>query len=174
MTELDRAYEGFESDDAARLRFFSALADAELYVLLDSEPSGDDISPRLFPVEDTQVVLAFDTQERLAEFAKEAVPYVALPGRIIAQLLSDAGLGLGLNLDVATSSTLLPTEALRWLVDTLEQNAPGALEAQSLVSSIMEVSIRNIHFQSWLFFFLDQEAIACLDREEPEWIQTQI
>ena len=29
----------------------------------------------------------------------------------------------------------------------------------------MEVSIVNINFQSWLFFFLDQEAIAYLDRE---------
>lgn len=130
MTDLDRAHEGFDTDDAARLRFFAALADAELFVMLEREPEGDDITPRLFPVDDAQVVLAFDTQERLAEFAKDAVPYVALPGRIVAQLLAEAGLGLGLNLEVAPSSSLLPPEALRWLVETLEQTTPGTLEAQ--------------------------------------------
>lgn len=130
MTDLDRAHEGFDTDDAARLRFFAALADAELFVMLEAEPEGEDITPRLFPVEGAQVVLAFDTQERLSEFAQDVVPYVALPGRIVAQLLAEAGLGLGLNLEVAPSSTLLPSDALRWLVDTLEQNAPGTLEAQ--------------------------------------------
>ena len=42
------------------------------------------------------------------------------------------------------------------------------VEWSGRVRTIMEVSIPNIHFQSWLFFFLDKEAIACLDREEPE------
>lgn len=129
-TELDRAYEGFEAHDAGRLRFFAALADTELFVLLEREPEDEDIEPRLFEVEDGQVVLAFDTQERLAEFAKDTAPYVALPGRIVAQLLADADLGLGLNLDVAPSACLLPAEALRWLVETLDQNAPGTTEAQ--------------------------------------------
>ena len=36
----------------------------------------------------------------------------------------------------------------------------------ALVHPIIEVSIQNVHFQS--FFFLDEEAIACLDQEEPE------
>ncbi len=129
-TDLDRAFEGSEADDAARLRFYAALADAELFILLEREPEGDDIAPRLFPVEGTEVVLAFDTQERLAEFAQGVVPYVALPGRILAQLLAEAGLGLGVNLDVAPSATLLPSEALAWLVETLAQTDPGTLEAR--------------------------------------------
>lgn len=130
MTDLDRAHEGFEQGDAARLRFFAALADAELFVMLEREPVGEDISPRLFALDGADVVLAFDTHERLAEFAKAPVPYVALPGRIVATLLAEAGLGLGVNLDVAPSSSLLPPDALRWLVETLEQNTPGTLEAQ--------------------------------------------
>ena len=40
--------------------------------------------------------------------------------------------------------------------------------SMDLLCMPMEVSISNIKFQSWLFFFLDQESIACLDREEPE------
>ena len=130
MTDLDRAFEGFETDDTARLRFYSALADAELYLLLDREPEGDDIAPRLFPVGEDQVVLAFDTQERLAEFAQDVAPYVALPGRIVAQLLAEAGLALGLNIDVAPSATILPADSLQWLVATLGQNDPEALEAR--------------------------------------------
>ena len=37
-----------------------------------------------------------------------------------------------------------------------------------IIHPAMEVSIRNVHFSLGSFFFLDQEAIACLDREEPE------
>lgn len=129
MTELDTAHEQMETSDAGRLRFFATLADAELFLLLEKEPDGDDVEPQLFPVEGQDFVLAFDQLERLSEFAARPVPYVALPGRIIAQLLSEQGIGLGLNLDVAPSAMLLPPDALAWLVETLSAEGPGETEA---------------------------------------------
>lgn len=121
-TPLDRAHAAMEAapeDDAARLRFFERLADAELLVMLVAEADGDTIDPETFEIEGGPVILAFDREDRLAEFAGRIVPYAALSGRALAGMLAGQGLGLGLNLGVAPSSILLPAGAMTWLVETL-------------------------------------------------------
>lgn len=137
MTEtlLDAAYlrtEASPDDDAARLAFYARLTDSELFLLLETEAQGDQLLPRVFALEDGPVVLAFDTEARLSEFTGLPVPYAALPGRALVQMLvadPAAELGMGLNLGVAPSSRLLPAEILRWLADTLE-NRPTELQAR--------------------------------------------
>lgn len=131
MTPLDLAHAAMEAapeDDAARLRFFERLADSELFILLDKEPEGDRISPDVFDTGEGQFVLVFDCEERLAQFANRIVPYAALSGRVIAQMLAGQGIGLGVNLEVAPSSILIPAEAMGWLADMLA-HAPGEVEA---------------------------------------------
>ena len=123
-TPIDLAHAAMEAapeDDAARLRFYERIADAELFLLLEAEPEGNDIVPRIFPVEGERFVLAFDREARLAAFAEGPAPYAALPGRVVAGLLAAEGLGLGLNLDVAPSAILLPSEAMGWLAGTLAE-----------------------------------------------------
>lgn len=127
MTPLDQAHASMDHSDADRLRFYERLADAELFLLLEAEAEGDQVTPRIFPVQDAQLVLAFDREERLADFAG-AAPYVALSGRVLAGMLAGQGIGLGLNLDVAPSSIILPAEAVAWLNDTLGA-APDDVEA---------------------------------------------
>lgn len=133
QTLLDRAHGAMiaaPDDDAARLRFYERLADAELYMLLASEAEGDEaVSPEVFDLGAERYVLVFDREERLAGFAGQPSPYVALSGRAIAGMLMGQGLGLGVNLDVAPSSMLLPQEAVAWLHDTLG-NAPDEIEAR--------------------------------------------
>lgn len=116
-------------DDAARLQFFDRLADSELLLLLTQEASGDQANPQTFDTSGGTVVLAFDREERLTAFTGGAAPYLALSGRSLAGLLAGQGVGLGLNLDVAPSETLLPPEALDWLVDTLAQG-PAEVSAR--------------------------------------------
>ncbi|MCY4179225.1 MAG: SseB family protein [Litoreibacter sp.] len=128
MTPLDHAHADMDKSDEARLRFYERLADAELFLLLETEPADAQISPKLFPLEDGTLVLAFDREERLAEFAGGA-PYAALSGRALAQMLSDEGLGLGLNLEVAPSSIILPGSAITWLNNTLG-HGPKDVEAK--------------------------------------------
>jgi hypothetical protein len=126
MTPIDRAHAQMEAapeSDAARLRFYECLADIELSLLLDDAPDGDNIRPRLFPVDGQDMVMVFDTEERLAEFAGEAAHFVALPGRDVARMLAGLGYGLGLNLGVAPSGIVLPPEALDWLCETLDNRA---------------------------------------------------
>ncbi len=132
-TPLDVAHAAMEvasSDDAARLQFFERLADAELFLLLTQEVQGEVISPEVFNLSDASFVLVFDTEARLAEFVGKPAPYAALSGRVIAQMLAGQGLGLGVNLEVAPSSILIPADAVAWLVETLD-HAPDEVEARA-------------------------------------------
>ncbi len=131
MTDLDRAHAAMQAGgDAAALRFYQVLADATLFLLLEHEAAGDRINPKVFDLEDGPVVLAYDSDDRLAVMGQGPVPYAALPGRIIAQHLAGQGVALGLNFGSgAPSEVMLPPEAMRWLADMLD-NAPTQLEAQ--------------------------------------------
>ncbi|MCV6585099.1 MAG: SseB family protein [Marinibacterium sp.] len=131
-TPIDLAHEAMQADpasDAARLRFFERVADAELFVMLAREAEGDQITPELFPLETGPVIVAFDREDRLSEFAGRSVPYAALSGRALSGMLAGQGVGLGLNLDVAPSAILLDPDALDWLVATLA-DAPDAVESE--------------------------------------------
>lgn len=137
MTNIDQTpidlthavMEANPTDDNARLKFYERLADAELFLLLEKEPESDRISPEVFEVQDASFVLVFDTVERLAEFVGKPAPYAALSGRVIADMLAPAGIGMGVNLEVAPSSILIPADAMAWLVETLG-NAPDEVEAK--------------------------------------------
>ncbi len=132
MTPLDQAHAAMEAapqDDAARLRFYERLADAELFLLLEKEPEEERIAPEIFETSDASFVLVFDTEERLAQFVGRVAPYAALSGRIIATMLAESGIGLAVNPEVAPSSILIPGEALGWLSETLT-HAPDEVEAK--------------------------------------------
>ncbi|MEM6888333.1 MAG: SseB family protein [Pseudomonadota bacterium] len=123
-TALDRAHAAMEAapeDARARLSFYERLADAELFLMLTDEPDNrtETVSPEVFDLENARYVLAFDREARLAEFAGQITPYVALSGRGIVSMLAGQGIGLGVNLEVAPSQMLLPAEAIIWLNETL-------------------------------------------------------
>lgn len=131
-TPLDTAHTAMQAapdDDAARLRFYERLGDSELFLLLQHEAAGDDISPELFDLDEGRFLLAFDREERLSQFAGRAAPYAAMSGRILARMLAGQQLGLAVNLEVAPSSILIPAEAIEWLDRTLG-HAPDQIEAR--------------------------------------------
>lgn len=131
-TPIDTAHAAMEAapeDGALRLRFYERISDSELFLMLTEEPRGDDISPEIFEVADGRFVLAFDREERLAQFAGRPAPYAALPGRVLAEMLAGQGVGLGLNLDVAPSAILIPAEAVAWLAE-IGFGASDQLEAR--------------------------------------------
>ncbi len=132
MTDLDQAHAAMEAnpeDDVARLRFYERLADTELFMLLGEEAAGDRITPELFEIEDQKFTLVFDREERLSQFVGRAAPYAGLPGRALVQMLHGQGIGLALNLEVAPSAMLIPSDAVDWLVQTLT-NGPDETEAR--------------------------------------------
>ena len=130
-TPLDEAHAGMEAapkDTRARLRYFDRLAASELFLMLKEEAQGDSISPEVFDIEGGPVVLAFDTEERLAEFAGRIVPYAALSGRSLAGMLAANDMGLAVNPDVAPSAYLMPADAVAWLAQTVAAR-PDEVEA---------------------------------------------
>ncbi len=150
MTPLDQAHAAMEAnpdDDAMRLRFYERLADSELFLLLEDEPTDDIAKPMIFPVEDQQFALVFDSEERLVAFSKTPTPFVSLSGRMIANMLNGQGIGLGVNLSVAPSSILLPDTAVTWLAKTLSvkpetsQAKPVAIYAPSAVPEVLLTSL---------------------------------
>ncbi len=130
MTKLDEAYGQMAADEASELQFYRELADATLYLVLEREAEGEVIAPRVFDVAGGSVLLAFDSEDRLASLSDTPLAFVALPGRIIAQQMAGQGLSLGINLGTgAVCEMLMPPEALDWLVQMLGAT-PVSLEAQ--------------------------------------------
>ena len=131
-TPLDTAVAAMEAapeDDAARLAVFEAIAGSELFLLLEAEPVGDNVEPRLFETSEGRFVLVFDREERLTAFAEGPAPYAALSGRSVAEMLAGQEIGLGLNLGFAPSSQLIPAAAVSWLAETLAAR-PDARDAK--------------------------------------------
>lgn len=132
VTALDAAHAAMIAEaeaEEARRAFFGQVAAAELFLLLDREASGDRIEPRIFDTGDGRFALAFDLEERVADFAGNIAPYAALSGRTLATMLAGQGVGLGLNLEVAPSAMLIPAEGLDWLAEQTAQ-APAELSAR--------------------------------------------
>ncbi len=120
MTLIDAAHAAMSDDpenEGLRLAFYARAAESELFLLLEREAAGGAAEPKVFPLDTGPTVLAFDSEERLAEFAGSA-PYLALPGRKLAAMLAGNDLALGLNLGVTPSAFLMPPEAVAWLVET--------------------------------------------------------
>ena len=134
MTEtiIDIAHAKMEAspeNDAARLSFYEAVADSELYILLAGEPSAESVEPELFDIENNKYALIFDREERLATFVGRAAPYAGLPGRGLIQMIKGQGVGLALNLEVGPSAMLIPSTAVDWLADLLVKG-PDQQEAR--------------------------------------------
>lgn len=140
MTPLDQAHAAVLTGGEPEARqFYRLLADAPLHLLLEREAEGERISPRVFDLADGPVLLAFDSEDRLASLGQGPVPYATLPGRLIAQHLVGQGVSLGLNLGTgAASETLLPPEALRYLTEMLDV-AP--VTAEALVEGFMAPNV---------------------------------
>lgn len=137
-TPIDLAHARMQEapeDDALRLAFYERLADGEVFLLLNGEPEGDSIDPRVFEIDDGRFVLAFDREERLASFATGPAPYAAMSGRSLVEMIANQGFGIGLNLGEAPSATLLPSMAVDWLHATLAarpaetEESPDALHS---------------------------------------------
>ena len=128
MTTLDEAHAAMEEGgEAERLAFYARLADSQLFLLLEAEPEGEVISPRSVETGEGELLLAFDSEERLVGFTQGEAAFAALSGRGLVAMMAGQGLGLGLNLE-APSATVLPPEAIDWLAETLGHGPEAAEE----------------------------------------------
>lgn len=132
-SNLDTAFLGMQSgQEADAFRYYQILAKTPLFLVLDHEAEDETITPRLFDLQSGAMVLAFETEDRLAAWAADTglgtLPYAMLPGRIIAQQLAPLNVALGLNFGAA-SQTILPSDAMEWLSQMLDV-APEPVQAR--------------------------------------------
>ncbi len=144
MTPLDRAHAAMAAQDdvTTRLQFYDCLADTEVLLLLENEPVGDKISPRVFALEAGKFAFIFDTDDRLSDFARgvatspapDPAPYIAMSGRAVANLFAGQGIGLALNPGVVATPFLLPADAVNWFAETLNQTTQPETEHPTAIS----------------------------------------
>lgn len=128
-TELDLAQERANAGgETERLAFFRLFSDTPFFLLLEREAAGEVMDPRIFTLDEGPLVLAFDREERLALMGEGPQSHAEIPGRVLARLLADQGLGLGLNLGSdSASEMLLPATAMVWLRDVLDSRLEARL-----------------------------------------------
>lgn len=97
------------------MAYYHALLDQVLVVLLDGDPDEGERRLKVFETSQGVFAMAFDSEMRLAEFAGDSAYFAQMSARALIQTLNDMGLGLGVNFDVAPSSTLLPVDVIAWL-----------------------------------------------------------
>ena len=146
MKQLNKAFEEMsrnpENNDA-RLNYYGVLADANLFLLLEQEPRNEILEPKFIQLEGKNFALAFDSEENLSEFYGEAAAFAQITGRVLAKMLLDEKIGLGINLGVSEGELLLPYSVIEWFVSVLEetpdvvQNSPKKFLSANAFPEIM-------------------------------------
>ena len=106
----------------AHLQFYNALLEAQLFLLLREETTGDVLLPQIREIESNCYVLVFDNEARLVDFCGDVAPYAAVSGRVLIEMLAGQDTGLAFNLNVSGSETLLPQDIIEWLYEVISQS----------------------------------------------------
>lgn len=128
ITALDKAVAVLQDTgetDAGLRDFYRFVAGQEIFIWLEEDASAATARPVLVDIEGAPFALGFDTDARLAEFAGQTAPYLAVSGRGLVDLLGAHALGLAVNADVSDHPYIIPAAAFDWMGDHLGQT--GAL-----------------------------------------------
>ncbi len=121
MTELDKALEIFRQDiedPKNQSQFYDLFLNSTLYLPTtpeevsegDEQPAGKGQGlPLILEAEGNDYLVFFDTEERLRNWAREEVTFVAVPGHVIAEM-SEAPLHWALNVGAELSKQFVPEE----------------------------------------------------------------
>ena len=135
MKQLNKAFlemsQNPESNDA-RLKYYGVLADTNLFLLLEQEPSNEILDPKFIQLKGNNFALAFDSEENLSEFYGEAAAFAEVTGRVLAKMLLEEKIGLGINLGISKGELLLPWEIIEWLINVLDET-PNLVQTLSLI-----------------------------------------
>ena len=151
-----------ENNDA-RLNYYGVLADTNLFLLLEQEPSNEILEPKFIQLEGKNFALAFDSEESLSEFYGEAAAFAEVTGRVLAKMLLEEKIGLGINLGVYEGELLLPWEIIEWFVNVLD-------EAPNLVQITPKKFLRAEAFPEVLFKALQEKLMPAVGLFDEIWI----
>ena len=109
---LDEIIKQVQSNDIPenRLILFKRFLHAELFILIDDP---QDPKPKLVNLREGKILLGFDTEEKLMEFAGDNAFFLSMTGRNL--LAQNVSVGIALNLTNIGGGYILTNEILRWL-----------------------------------------------------------
>jgi hypothetical protein len=84
-----------------------------------AQPAEGQVAPLIMESEGNDYLMLFDSLERLKGWAKEEVPYVEVPGHVLA-VTSVAPLHWALNVETDYAKPFIPAE-IAWLKEVVEQ-----------------------------------------------------
>jgi hypothetical protein len=131
--------------------------------------------------------LAFDTEDRLAGFSDQPVPYLALSGRQVISILAGSGLSLGFNLVGAPSPMVLPPDVMEWINEVVsgqitslahlpEKIAPPGNASEAFLKAVDErlASLEGLAENAWLVSGDDASDLVLVVSGAPEVARPQI
>ena len=151
------------SEMCIRDSYYGVLADTNLFLLLEQEPSNEILELKFIQLEGNNFALAFDSEEKLSEFYGEAAAFAEVTGRVLAKMLLQEKTGLGINLGVSEGELLLPWEIIEWFVNVLD-------ETPKLVQTTPKKFLRAIAFPEVLFKALQEKLMPAVGLFDEIWI----
>ena len=124
MTSLDQAYVE-ASQSGKESVFYDAFLSSTIFIPTINAPEkesdrrtgeNDTISPIIIESDGAKYLMLFDTQGRLASWAKREVGFAALPGHAIVEMM-DTDFHWALNVGTEYMKTFVPEE-IQWLKET--------------------------------------------------------
>jgi len=128
MTELDQALEQSLQDPNEQNKYYDLVLNTRFYIPTNDEEAksgktevkeNDAIVPIILESENKRYLMLFDTEERLSEWAKEAVSFTVLPGHVIARM-TPPSLHWAVNIGTEYAKEFVPDE-IAWLKDVVNQ-----------------------------------------------------
>lgn len=123
-TILGRTYAAtFDGGEAELWQFYETLAEARIYVLLDSTVKGDTYEPKVFSLKDARYLLAFDVPEQANELTGSKASTSPTLGMDMFKLLRGRDIGLGINMGGTSSATLISGETIEMICSYYDGDA---------------------------------------------------
>lgn len=128
MTDLDQALEALRedyNDPKAQSGFYDLFLNSMFFVptvdeMIDTEDNGKQEKievPLVVVADETDYLVFFDQKERLFAWAEKEVPFLQLPGHVLAEMTTDE-LNWAMNIGTDYNKQFAPDE-IAWLKDVV-------------------------------------------------------
>ena len=124
-----------------RLILFRRFLETELFILIDDP---EDPRPKVMQIEGGAIMLAFDCEEKLIDFAGDNSFFISMSGRrMIAQNVS---IGIALNLSDNGEGYILTNEVIEWLMKNTQSDKEIIQRKTNEIASPSIVTERFVGF----------------------------
>lgn len=139
MTKLDTAYTAAKNNDEQKPAFYNQFLNTDLYVATHSETDdSESIAPLIVEYSGVQFLMLFDTQQRLADWAKKEMAYAVMPGHTLVQRMN-TDYHWALNVGTDFTKTFVPKE-IAWLKEIVEKTKSEQAQAGQNQSPTKNIS----------------------------------